>query len=194
MRVVSNMSEAELVEGCRKQNVQSQRSLYERYSRTMYGVCLRYASNQDDAQDILQEGFIRVFSRLDSFRGEGSLEGWIRRIMIHTSIEHYRKKSRYFLVDVNEATEVEVLPDALGRLGRQEVLELIQNLPAGYRTIFNLYEVEGFSHQEISVMMNVSVGTSKSQLSRAKSWLKERIEHLNNVGNFTDNHAANGDN
>jgi RNA polymerase sigma-70 factor (ECF subfamily) len=113
--------------------------------------------------------------------------------MIHTSIEHYRKKSRYFLVDVNEAKEVEVLPDALGRLSRQEVLNLIQQLPAGYRTIFNLYEVEGFSHQEISVMMNVSVGTSKSQLSRAKSWLKERIEHQNQAGNFSENHASNGD-
>lgn len=193
MKAAYTLSEAELLEGCRKGQAQAQRMLYDRYSRIMFGVCLRYASSREDAQDILQEGFIRVFKNLDTFRGEGSMEGWVRRIMIHTSIEHYRRRSKYFLVDVNEAQGLEVTPDAIGKLSRDELLSLIQELPPGYRTIFNLYEVEGFSHQEIGTMMNVSVGTSKSQLSRAKSWLKERIEQLDKPFRAGPQAAANAE-
>ena len=173
------MTEAELVEGCQKGEPRYQRALYERYHRLMFGVCLRYTDNRDDAQDIMQEGFIRVFKHIHTFRGAGSFEGWVRRIMVHTSIEHYRRNSRYFMVDVKEAAEVKLDADAMWSLSRDEILGLIQELPSGYRTVFNLYAIEGYSHQEIADMMNISTGTSKSQLSRAKRLLQEKLIRLN---------------
>lgn len=172
--------EHELVAECKKGNPVYQRALYQQYYRKMYGVCLRYANDADDAQDVLQEGFIRVFGKLDSFRGTGSLEGWIRRIMVHTSIEYYRRKSRYFMVDIEAATrEADIEMDGLAQMGRAEILQQIQALPPGYRTVFNLYAIEGFSHQEIGEMLNISEGTSKSQLSRAKLLLRDRLTKLN---------------
>ncbi len=176
---LSNISEAELVRGCQEGDPRYQRALYERYHRLMFGVCLRYTDNRDDAQDILQEGFIRVFKHIHTFRGTGSFEGWVRRIMVHTSIEHYRRSSRYFMVDVKEASEVKLDADAMSTLTREEILGLVQQLPTGYRTVFNLYAIEGYAHQEIANMLNISEGTSKSQLSRAKRLLQEKLIRLN---------------
>ncbi len=170
--------EAELVEGCQREQADYQRALYKQYYRKMYAICLRYTDNSDDAQDILQEGFIKVFKHIKKFLSQGSLEGWIRRIMIHTSIEHYRRKSRYFMVDINEAKGIELNTDALSNLSRNEILMLVQKLPAGYRTVFNLYAIEGYSHKEISLMLNISIGTSKSQLSRAKGLLRSQIGQM----------------
>ena len=175
----SSYTEAELVAGCKKEKPKYQRALYQRYYRLMFGVCMRYADNSDDAQDILQEGFIRVFRKIDTFKGKGSFEGWVRRIMIHTSIEHYRRNSRYFMVDIEAARGVEFDADALSSMSRQEILQLINQLPVGYRTVFNLYAIEGYAHQEIAEMLNISVGTSKSQLSRAKKILQEKIVTMN---------------
>lgn len=177
--MVKRYPEADLVKGCQQGTPRFQRALYQQYHRKMFGVCLRYTDNEDDAQDILQEGFIKVFKHIKSFRSQGSLEGWIRRIIIHTSIEHYRRNSRYFMADIDEARNVSLDVDVLSNLGRQEVLGLIQQLPVGYRTVFNLYVIEGYTHQEISLMLNISVGTSKSQLSRAKAILKEKIQQMN---------------
>ncbi|MEM7654836.1 MAG: RNA polymerase sigma factor [Bacteroidota bacterium] len=178
-------SEAELVAGCQAGKPVFQRALYERYHRLMFGVCLRYTDNRDDAHDIMQEGFIRVFSNIHKFRSQGSFEGWVRRIMVHTSIEHYRKNSRYFMVDIEEARGIEFDADALTSLSRQEILHLVQQLPPGYRTVFNLYAIEGHSHQEVALMLDISVGTSKSQLSRAKKQLQTQLERMNRraVGN-----------
>ncbi len=173
------MTEAELVAGCQKGDPFYQRALYERYHRLMFGVCLRYTDNRDDAQDILQEGFIRVFKHIHTFRGTGSFEGWVRRIMVHTSIEHYRRNSRYFMVDVKEASDVKLDADAMSALSRDEILGLVQELPSGYRTVFNLYAIEGYSHQEIADTLGISTGTSKSQLSRAKRLLQEKLIRLN---------------
>ena len=171
----SSYTEADLVTGCQREDPRYQRALYDRYHRLMLGVCLRYTDNRDDAQDILQEGFIRVFKYIQSFRSEGSFEGWIRRIMVHTAIEHYRRSSRYFMVDVKEAHDIQLDADALSALSRDEILALIQELPTGYRTVFNLYAIEGYTHQEIGEMLNISDGTSKSQLSRAKRMLQEKL-------------------
>ncbi|MEZ4777324.1 MAG: RNA polymerase sigma factor [Bacteroidia bacterium] len=179
MIVASKYSEAELVEGCKRGEPVYQRALYQHYHRLMFGVCLRYTDNHDDAKDILQEGFIKVFKYISSFEGKGSFEGWIRRIMVHTSIEHYRRNSRYFMVDIEEARQVHLNTDMLESLSREEIMGLIRQLPVGYRTVFNLYAIEGFSHQEIAEMLNISAGTSKSQLSRAKKLLQDRIEYLN---------------
>ena len=178
--MVHRYPEHELVAECKKGNAAFQRALYQQHYRKMYGVCLRYANDPDDAQDVLQEGFIRVFKKMDSFRGEGSLEGWIRRIMVHTSIEYYRRKSRYFMVDIEGAShELDPDMDALEQMGREEILAQIQALPAGYRTVFNLYVIEGFSHQEIGEMLRISESTSKSQLSRAKLMLRDRLTRMN---------------
>ncbi len=179
MLAVSTYSEAELVDGCKKGKPTYQRALYQRYYKLMYGVCLRYTDNRDDAEDILQDGFVKVFKHLKSFRGKGSFEGWIRRIMVHTSIEHYRKASRYFMVDVDDAYDLETDSDVVGSLSRDEILALIRSLPVGYRTVFNLYAVEGYAHQEIAEMLGISEGTSKSQLSRAKKILQEKILQMN---------------
>lgn len=177
--MVHRYPELELVTECRKGNPTYQRALYQQYYRKMYGVCLRYANDPDDAQDVLQEGFIRVFKKLDSFRGTGSLEGWIRRIMVHTSIEYYRRKSRYFMVDIEGAAhELDTQMDALAQMSREEILQQIQALPPGYRTVFNLYIIEGFTHQEIGEMLDISEGTSKSQLSRAKLILRDRLSRM----------------
>lgn len=178
-KVTTRYSEAELVAGCQKGNPRHQRALYEQYYRLMFGLCLRYTDNRDDAEDILQEGFIKVFKHINSFRGQGSFEGWIRRIMVHTAIEHYRRNSRYFMVDIEEAREVAFEADALMALSRDEIVGHIQALPVGYRTVFNLYVVEGYPHQEIADMLGISVGTSKSQLSRAKKLLQEKLEQQN---------------
>lgn len=168
--------DGDLVEGCQAGNAAAQQALYHRYHRKMYGVCLRYTSDRDDAQDVLQEGFIKVFSKIGNFAGRGSLEGWIRRIMVHQAIEHYRKRSRYFMVDIDEAYDVGLAPSTLEALSREEILALVQSLPPGYRTVFNLYVVEGYSHEEIGELLNIAAGTSKSQLSRAKSLLREMID------------------
>lgn len=179
MLLASTYSEADLVEGCKKGDPLYQRALYQRFYKLMYGVCLRYTDNRDDAEDILQDGFVKVFKNLNSFQGKGSFEGWVRRIMVHTSIEHYRRNSRYFMVDVNDAYDLETDSDVVSSLSREEILSLIRKLPVGYRTVFNLYAVEGYSHREIGEMLGISEGTSKSQLSRAKKILQEKIHLMN---------------
>ena len=143
----------------------------------MYAVCYRYANNTDDAQDLLQEGFIKVYRNLHRFRAEGSFEGWMRRVFVNTSIEHYRRKS----IQLNSVSEKEenTIEDsdisALENLAEKDVLRIIQELSPGYKTVFNLYVVEGYSHKEIGDMLGISEGTSKSQLARAKAILQKKI-------------------
>ena len=179
MRMAAKYTESELVKGCQEGEPAYQRALYQQYNRLMFGVCLRYADNHDDAKDILQDGFVKVFKHIGTFQGKGSFEGWVRRIMVHTSIEHYRRNSRYFMVDIEEAGDMEFDADVLSVLSKNEILKLISELPAGYRTVFNLYVVEGYSHQEIADILGISEGTSKSQLSRAKKILQEKLRKLN---------------
>lgn len=169
-------TEADLIRGCQKGSRIHQQALYRQYYRKMLGVCMRYTNQQEDAEDVLQEAFIKIFKHIKGFRGKGSFEGWIRRIMVHTAIEHYRKRSRYFMVEIDHASEVELSADQLSDMSRDEILEMIQTLPVGYRTVFNLYAIEGYPHKEIAEMLGISIGTSKSQFSRAKALLKEKME------------------
>jgi RNA polymerase sigma factor (sigma-70 family) len=172
-----NISEPDLIEGCIKGDRRMQEELYRRFSPKMYAVCLRYAGNADDARDLLQEGFIKVYKNLHRFRAEGSFEGWIRRVFINTSIEQFRKKSaRLSTVTEKEENAIED-PDitALDSLAERDIINIIQELSPGYRTVFNLYVVEGYSHKEIGEMLGISEGTSKSQLARAKSVLQKKI-------------------
>nr|WP_243751626.1 sigma-70 family RNA polymerase sigma factor [Niastella caeni] len=154
-----------------------QEELYHRFSPKMYAVCLRYASNVEDAQDLLQEGFIKVYRNLHHFRAEGSFEGWIRRVFVNTSIEHFRKKSTKLamVTEKEEGTIEDTDITALENLAEKDIIKIVQELSPGYRTVFNLYVVEGYSHKEIGDMLGISEGTSKSQLARAKSVLQKKV-------------------
>ena len=154
-----------------------QHELYNRFAPKMYGVCLRYASNAEEAEDILQEGFIKIFNKINSYRGEGSFEGWIRRIFVNTAIEHFRKKT--YLQPIGEIEENTVegkYLSVLDNLAEKDIIQLIQQLSPGYRTVFNMYVVEGYSHKQIAEMLGISEGTSKSQLSRAKLILQDLVK------------------
>jgi RNA polymerase sigma-70 factor (ECF subfamily) len=158
-------------------NRKMQYELYQRFAPKMYGVCLRYAANAEEAEDILQEGFIKVFRKLDSFRSEGSFEGWIRRIFVNTSIEHFRRKN--YLQPITEREEATVegkYLSVLDDLAERDIIGLVQQLSPGYRTVFNMYVVEGYTHREIADSLGISEGTSKSQLSRAKLILQNLVQ------------------
>jgi RNA polymerase sigma-70 factor (ECF subfamily) len=171
------ISESDLIKGCIAGDRRMQEELYRRFSPKMYAVCLRYANNADDAQDLLQEGFIKVYRNLHRFRAEGSFEGWIRRVFVNTSIEHFRKKSTKLsmVTDKEENTIEDADITALHKLAEKDIINIIQELSPGYRTVFNLYVVEGYSHKEIGELLGISEGTSKSQLARAKGVLQKRI-------------------
>lgn len=171
------ISESDLIKGCIAGDRRMQEELYRRFSPKMYAVCLRYANNADDAQDLLQEGFIKVYRNLHRFRAEGSFEGWIRRVFVNTSIEHFRKKSTRLsmVTDKEENTIEDADITAIHKLAEKDIINIIQELSPGYRTVFNLYVVEGYSHKEIGELLGISEGTSKSQLARAKGVLQKKI-------------------
>ena len=172
-----NISESDLIRGSIDGDRRLQEELYRRFSPKMYAVCLRYASNADEAQDILQDGFIKVFKKLDSFRGDGSFEGWVRRIFVNTAIEHFRRKKYMQPVTEKEENTIEgKYVSVLDELAERDILELVTQLSPGYRTVFNMYVVEGYSHKEIGEMLGISEGTSKSQLSRAKAILQDLVK------------------
>ena len=182
-------SETDLIKGCIDGNPQMQELLYKKFSSKMYGVCLRYSGNVDDANDLLQEGFIKVFKNLLKFRGEGSFEGWIRRIFVNTSIEHFRKKVKlYNVTEVQENTIEDTDLNILDTLAEKDIIILVNELAPGYKTIFNLHVIEGYSHKEIADMLGITEGTSKSQLARAKGVLKKSLEKMiNKASNDTIN-------
>ncbi|MGC9471902.1 MAG: RNA polymerase sigma factor [Bacteroidales bacterium] len=167
----------ELVQGCLENKREFQRMLYDQYAPAMYGICLQYAGNRNQAKDILQDVFIKIFRNLHQFEGKGSLEGWIRRVITNTAIDHFKTKKRIHFIP-GEETQTEkgyVEEDIISQLQTSHLLECVSRLPEGARIIFNLHTLEGYNHQEISEKLNISVGTSKSQLNRAKTLLKKWI-------------------
>lgn len=152
----------------------------------MYGVCIRFANSNDDANDILQEGFIRVFNHIKDFRGEGSFEGWVRRTIVNTAINFYKKeKKRGYKVDLEHIEKDFVTEEsAIEKLSFNELIIIIRKLPNGYRTVFNLNVMEGYTHKEIGKMLNISENTSKSQLSRAKSALQKKLLEIKRKENI----------
>jgi len=169
-------SETDLIQGCIEGNRQMQKLLYKNYSSKMYGVCLRYSGNIDDANDLLQEGFIKVYKNLDKFRGDGSFEGWIRRIFVNTSIEHFRRKVKlYNITEIQENTVEETNLNILDTLAVKDIIILVNELSPGYKTVFNMHVIEGYSHKEIADILGITEGTSKSQLARAKGVLKKSL-------------------
>lgn len=168
-----------LLKGCRKGKARSQEALYRKFASAMYGLCLQYASSEEDAQDILQDGFIKVFEKLDQVRNPEAFPGWIRRIMINTALERYRNQVTLQSVDdLKGGLPEEGADHVLAGLTMEELVALIQELSPKYRMVFNLYAMEGYSHMEISRELGISVGTSKSNLSRARTILQEKVKKL----------------
>lgn len=169
------MTEEAILKGCLKNDPVAQRELYNRYSSKMLAVCYRYAHNREDAEDMLQEGFIKVFLQLHTFENRGAFEGWIRRIIVHTCINILKKNKKFNeSVDIIHATGIQVREDSVPAIIQaKQVVECIRILPIGYRTVLNLYAVEGYSHREIAGMLDIEESTSRSQYTRAKAMLED---------------------
>jgi RNA polymerase sigma factor (sigma-70 family) len=170
----------EMIEGCIRGQRASQDALYKKFSSLLYGICLRYARNRMEAQDVLQEVFVKIYNNIGSYNFEGSFEGWLRRIAVNTSITHYRKNLKHaFQADVDDLNLTQEEPAHFEDLEftAEEMMKCIETLPVGYKTVFNLYVIEGFMHKEISDMLGIDVNTSKSQLSRAKTYLQRELKN-----------------
>lgn len=167
----------QLIEGCIKGDRHSQGRLYERYMQPMFAVCMRYAKNREEAEEILQEGFIRVFDYLHQFRFDGSFEGWMRKIMVNCALQKYRNKGHLRPLLSDDVAELENIghEDIIAQIGAKELLKMVQQLPPAYRLVFNLYVFEGLKHREIAAQLNISEGTSKSNLSDARNLLQKAV-------------------
>jgi RNA polymerase sigma-70 factor (ECF subfamily) len=173
MNLTFTLTENSLIQACITGSRKSQKELYEIFAPKMFALCLKYAKNNMDAEDILQEGFVKLFNNLHRFRGEGSFDGWVRRIFVNTAIEHIRRKN--VTTTVGEGLENSIVDrqkSALDNLYEQDIICKANTLSDGYRTVFNLYAVEGYSHKEIANHLGITESTSKSQFSRAKALLR----------------------
>lgn len=180
-----------IISDCIAGSRKAQAMLYHQFAPKMFGVCLRYAKDATEAEDNLQEGFIKVFTNLKNFRHDGSLEGWVRRIMINVSLEKIRKQHLLYPVeDVAVYDTVNFSDDVIAKMSADDLMKLIQQLPPRYRLVFNLYVLEGMSHQEIAKEMDITQGTSKSNLARAREILKKKVQE--NFGEMIaqNNHTA----
>ena len=177
------MTEEALLQGCMQNKAAAQKALYDLYSAKMLAVCYRYAHNREDAQDMLQEGFIKVFSQIHTFEARGALEGWIRRIVVHTCINILKKNKKFNeSVDLIHASALHQNEQSIpSLLQAKQVVECIRLLPVGYKTVLNLYAIEGFSHREIGQMLDIEESTSRSQYTRAKSMLESVLVKKNIV-------------
>lgn len=174
------LNDENLIAECLKNNRKAQKLLYDKYSSKLMGVCLRYTNSRQDAEDVLIEGFINIFQKLSMYSGEGSFEGWMKRIMINGAISHYRANNKYrFHEDIEDCYEIKRNEEtAIERLEVKQLLKLIETMPKGYKMIFNFFVVEGYSHREIAEMLDISEGTSKSQFSKARKWLQNKLAIL----------------
>ncbi len=173
------MTEERIIQGCINEEKAAQKYLYDAYSPKMYYVCLRYARHASEAQDMLQDGFIKVFDNIGSFKFNGSFEGWIRRIIVNTALNHCRKSSfKQEKLGIEDYQDKVVQSKAVSNMGEKELLALIQKLPEGYRMVFNLYVIEGFSHKEIGEMLEITESTSRSQLAKSRKWMQNELEKL----------------
>ena len=172
-------SELDMIEGCKKGDRQAQKLLYDRFSGKMYALCCRYVKDKMEAEDVLVTAFTKILDRIDQYKSEGSFEGWIRRVIVNESLSYLRRnKSMYIETDI-EAADHEPNYDRLeNHLEAQDLLQVISELPSGYRIVFNLFAIDGYSHKEISKQLGINENTSKSQLSRARSLLQKRLLEL----------------
>ena len=177
MQLIFKKSLEQIIAGCLQNKRESQRKLFDMYAPKMMAVCMRYTKNKQEAEDVLQESFIKIYKKLDTFKGNGSFEGWMRSIVVNTSLRHLENKKREVeQVSIEPYTAIPGINDIISNLDYQVLIKLVNELPQGYRTVFTLYAIEGFQHNEIAEKLEISVGTSKSQLARARDLLKKGVE------------------
>lgn len=176
------MNEQQIIAGCRDQKREAQEMLYSKYARTMYGICLRYCSDDDAAKDLLQDGFIKVFANVNSFQEKGSFEGWMKRIFINLALENIRRQKNI----IQSSDNIQELPDIVDssteednmyKISETTLLKMVQELPKGYATVFNLYAIEGYAHKDIAEMLAITESTSRSQYVRARQILQEKVRN-----------------
>lgn len=174
------MNEEQIIAGCKKNDRIAQKALYEKYSRLLFGICLRYCTDSASAEDLLQDGFIKVFSSIHGFEGKGSFEGWLKRIFINLALENIRKDKKIIQLtdDIQNFSDAQDLTDDenIGMIPENELLNMIQELPKGYAAVFNLYAIEEYSHKEISELLNINESTSRSQYVRARQILQQKVK------------------
>ena len=175
------MDEESLIAGCIKGNQMAQKALFDSFSPKFFALCLRYMNSTDDAEDVLQEGMVKIFTKLPEYKGKGSFEGWMRRIIVNTCLDQIRKNQKLKLdVSIDKADyKLSMNANILENMSANELIQEIKKMPPGYRVVFNMFAIEGYSHQEIAEKLGVKESTSKSQYLRARAYLKERIEKIN---------------
>lgn len=185
------MSDQQIIEGCARHDRKAQQALYDQYSRFLLGVCLRYATDKAEAEDILQESFLKIFLSIKNFSGTGSFIGWLRKIAVNTAITSYHKNLKYrYHVEIEDYVSVETGVTSFEEdfFTSDELYKVLNELPAGYRMVFNLYAVEGYKHKEIAEILGIDTNTSKSQYSRAKAVIRSKLEKLGTLKKiYTEN-------
>jgi len=176
------LSEDQLIERCKKQDRKAQKILYDQYAGLMLGICMRYVFERAEAEDILQEGFLKVFQKINKFEGRGSFEGWLKRVFVNTAITHYHKnakhnKHHYEISDMYE-TKFDKETYTESEFTSNELFGVVNSLPEGYKMVFNLYAIEGYKHKEIGALLKIDINTSKSQYSRAKKLIRKKLSQL----------------
>lgn len=172
----------DLIKKCKKKNRNAQEQLYRLYAAKLFGVCLKYSDSRQQAEDNLQDGFVTIFEKISQYKGEGSFEGWMKRILINTALQKHRQQKVYAITNEDHLKEEEIEVET-EELSVDFLLECVQSLPDRYRQVFNLYVMDGYSHREISKMLGISEGTSKSNLARARMALKDKIEKHQHIQN-----------
>ena len=180
---VAENLDLQLIDSCIKGDRASQKALYDRLAPRMFPLCIRYAGDRVQAEDLLQEGFITLFAKLNDYKGNGSFEGWARKIFVTTALMDLRKKDALKMSEELETVRgmKDDLPSQGQNIGYKELMKLVMELPTGFRTVFNMYAIEGYSHKEIGEMLGISETTSRTQLSRARIWLQNKIKEIENV-------------
>jgi RNA polymerase sigma factor (sigma-70 family) len=176
----------QIIKKCIKNDRKAQRKLYDRYASVLLGICYRYMHDKQAAEDVLQEAFVKIFKNLKQYEGKGSFEGWLKRIAVNTSISHIRKNKKHdFNQDITEIQESKLSDYSTedAEFTHDELLKVIQALPLGYRTIFNMFAIEGYKHREIAEMLEIDISTSKSQFSRARKLIQEKLEEIGKIRN-----------
>ncbi|MCX6327649.1 MAG: RNA polymerase sigma factor [Bacteroidia bacterium] len=185
------MSDQQIIEGCAKHDRKAQQLLYDKYSRFLLGVCMRYAQDKAEAEDILQDSFLKIFFNIKDFSGTGSFTGWLRKVAVNTAITHYHKNLKYrYHVEIEEYVSVETGVNSFEEdfFTSDELSKVLNELPTGYRMVFNLYAVEGYKHKEIAEILGIDTNTSKSQYSRAKAVIRDKLEKLGKLkSNYSEN-------
>lgn len=192
LRINHSLTEEELINGCRKGKPSAQRKLYDRLAPKMLAVCMRYVMDKEEAEHIMIGSMVKVFEKIDQYKSEGSFEGWVRRIMVNDCLMYLRKhKAMSVEVDIEAAPNDPNLNVLEDNLQAEDLMKLINELPVGYKTVFNLYAIEGYSHAEIAEQLGINENTSKSQLSRARKWLQNRLYEIEkNIENSVSNESS----